>query len=201
MRRLLNLETGPPVDAEGDSFRFIHPETGHKSAAADYWSWIAKIKDHIRGNGLTMPDDVEAVAQDQLCATLPPHLCVYETGDPPPTDTRITFERVSNWVKAVATKVFTGEPYVDQAEAERRANICVACPYNVLVMGGCGGGCQKIVELFTPGMAKLKTEQDTRLKSCAICGCYNRVAVHFPLALLDSSDTASPHPSWCWKVE
>lgn len=202
MRRLLNREVAPPVDAEGWSFRFVHPETGRKSAGNSYWSWMEAVKEHIRANNLPKPDNLAAICEDQLCGTLPPHLCVYESGDPPPTDTRIDFSSVVDWLKAIGTKIISGEPYVEQAESERRAAICVACPYNVVIVGGCGGGCKKLAEFFTPGMAKLQTKQDSRLRSCAICKCYNSIAVHFPLQILEHDDTPerqADYPEHCWK--
>jgi len=202
MRRLLSRETGPPVDADGWSFRYVHPETGRKSAGNSYWSWMEAIREHIRANNLTMPTDIEAIAEDQLCGTLPPHLCMYEQGDPPSTDTRIDFSDVVNWLKAVGRKVVSGVGYVAQSESERRAGICVSCPLNVTIVGGCGGGCKKIAEFFTPGMAKLKTTQDGRLRSCGVCKCFNAIAVHFPLAILEENDTPERqerYPSFCWK--
>ena len=203
MRRLLNRHEGPPVDSEGRSFRYIHPETGHKSWGNDYDSWLIAARDHIRANKLAMPDDLAATAEDQLCGTLPPHLCLYEQGDPPPTDTRITFEKVLDWVRTVAAKIVSGQSYVEKAESERRAGICVQCPYNVLVVGGCGTGCnKKVAEFFTPGMSELKTTQDLRLKSCAVCSCFLRILVHFPIASLKEDDNVERQaslPQFCWR--
>jgi hypothetical protein len=202
MRRLLKRETGPPVDADGYPFRFVHPETGHKSASNDYWSWMEAVRSHRKANNLPMPDNIEAIAEDQLCGTLPPHLCLYEQGDAPPSDTRIDFSDVVDWLKAIGSKIISGEEYVNQAESERRAAICVSCPLNVTIVGGCGGGCKKIAEFFTPGMTKLKTKQDNRLRSCAVCRCYNAIQAHFPLAILEENDNPERqerYPEFCWK--
>lgn len=202
MRRLLKREEGPPVDAEGYPFRFVHRETGHKSASNDYWSWKEAILDHRRGMNLPIPEDIMALAEDQLCGTLPPELCSYEVGDPPPISTRIGLASVVNWIKASVRKATSGLSYVPQEEAERRAEICVACPYNVIIEGGCGGGCRDVTQWLTPGMAGKKTKQDTRLKSCAVCTCFNSIQVHFPLEILNADDTAerlAAYPEFCWK--
>lgn len=201
MRRLLNRGIGPPVDANGRSFRYTH-ETGHVSHGVSYWDWEIAIREHRKGNNLPMPSDLMARAEDQLCGGLPPHLCLHESGDPPSTDIRIQLTDVVNWLKAVGKKVVSGAGYVDQAESERRAAICVQCPLNVQIIGGCGGGCKKIAEFFTPGMAKLKTTQDSRLRSCAVCRCYNSISVHFPLQILSQDDTPerqAAYPEFCWK--
>jgi hypothetical protein len=202
MRRLLNRQEGPPVDADGHPFRYVHSETGHKSHGNDYISWLQAIREHIKGNNLPMPENLAAIAEDQLCGTLPPHLCLHEQGDAPPADTRIAFTDVVDWLKAVGTKILGGFSFVPKEEAERRAGICVSCFYNVTIVGGCGGGCKKLVEFMTPGMANLKTSQDTRLRSCGVCKCFNSVAVHFPLEVLEENDNASrqaSYPPYCWK--
>ncbi len=202
MRRLINRQEGPPVDAQGHSFRYVHSETGHKSYGNDYISWLQAVREHIRANNLPMPDNLAAICEDQLCATLPPHLCLYESGDPLPTDTRIAFQDVVDWIKAVGKKILGGLTFVDKSEAERRAGICVSCYYNVTIVGGCGGGCKKLIEFMTPGMAGLKTTQDTRLRSCGVCKCFNSVQVHFPLDALTEDDTVdrqAAYPAFCWK--
>lgn len=201
MRRLLNKGVGPPVDADGDSFRYRH-ETGHKSYAVDYVGWKEAIFSYRRGNNLEIPADMMAVAEDQLCGSLPPELCQYEEGDRMPVDIRIGIDAVKRWIGAVAGLVLT-TGYVEQPEAERRAAICVRCPYNVNVMGGCSYGCQKLVEFMTPGMLAKKTSQDRNLRSCAVCGCFNTVAVHFPMPVLHANETTeiqAKYPiAFCWK--
>jgi hypothetical protein len=195
MRRLLTKDKAPPVDASGISYRYFHAD-GHVSRAMDWWTWEGKIREHIIGNGGEVPVNIMAIAEDQLCGTIPPDQCIYETGDMRPTDVRITLQSVGDWVKAVVQKVIGGEDYVSQEEANRRAAICVSCPYNVVASGGCSG-CEKLAELLTPGMAQRKTQYDDKLKNCAVCGCFNQIAVHFPLAVLADGD--KPYPDFCWR--
>lgn len=200
MRKLLTYEVSPPVDGDDHSYRYTHPETGHVSWASDFWTWKQKILEHCAANGLST-EGVMDRAEDQLCGTLPADRCRYETGDPAPISVNFGLGKVRTWVSAVFDLITGEEGFVEQAEAERRAVICVRCPYNVQVEGGCGGGCQKLVDMFTPGMRKRKTEQDSRLRSCAVCGCFNRVAVHFPLTVLQKDENlAGEWPEWCWHL-
>lgn len=189
------------MDAEGRIYRYLHAETGHVSFAFDYWNWEIAIKEHRKSNNLP-PIDM-AVAEDQLCGSIPPDRCLYEVGDKPPVFVRLGLGQVRAWVIAIFNRWKDDLPLVDKAEAERRAAICVRCPYNVMVEGGCGGGCQRLTELFTPGMRGRETKEDSRLKSCAICSCYNRVQVHFPVEVLEEGATAEQrdaYPSaFCWK--
>lgn len=201
MRRLLHRETAPPQDAEGWSFRFTH-ENGHTSKAGDYWTWREKILAHRNQMNLPIPANLMETAEDQLCGTLPAHLCQYQDSDAPSVDVRITFDQVKSWLKAVTSHFISGTEHVEQLEAERRADICVTCPLNVNVVGGCGGGCQKLVELLTPGMYARSTKQDTRLRSCAVCSCYLKVLTHFPLTALqdhDNADMQAKFPAFCWQ--
>lgn len=200
MRRLLTKDKAPPVDASGQSYRYTHPD-GHVSRAMDVWTWEQKIREHIVGNGGDVPVNIMAIAEDQLCGTLPPDQCEYEVGDMRPTDVRISLSSVGDWVKAIVQKVAGGEEYVSEEEANRRAAICTACPYNVQAAGGCQG-CEKLAELLTPGMGKRKTGYDQNLKSCACCGCFLKIATHFPLAVLESGDESVQElfpVAFCWR--
>lgn len=201
MRRLLNKSVGPP-QLNGYSFRYTHSD-GHVSKANDWWTWEDMIVKHIRGMNLPVPEgaSIMAVAEDQLCGTIPAHLSQFEINDPAPVDVRIETADVIRWIKFVAGAITSREDRVSQEEAERRAGICVACPFNVEVVGGCGR-CESLVEAMTPGMSQRSTTQDGRLRSCAICKCFNRVQIHFDLALLQKNDTPEHqdrYPAFCWK--
>lgn len=197
MRRLLNKSVGPP-QLNGYSFRYTHSD-GHVSKANDWWTWEDMIRKHILAMNLRMPADLMGEAEDQLCGTIPAHLSQFEIDDPAPVDVRIETGDVINWIKSVAGLIFSGDGYVSQDEAERRAGICVACPFNVEVVGGCGR-CQSLVEAMTPGMSQRSTTQDGRLRSCAICKCFGRVAVHFPIAILTDDDKKQAvFPEFCWR--
>lgn len=201
MRRLRD-RTLAPRQLNGYSFRYVHPD-GRWSNANDWWTWRDMIRKHYLAMGQPLPDNFMQIAEDQLCGSIPPHDCIYDTGERPPVDVRIGLSDVWNWVKSVGRMVLSGAEYVPQEEADRRAAICVACPLNVDVVNGCGQ-CHSLVEAMTPDMQKRSTAHDGRLRSCAVCKCFNRVQVHFPLAVLARNDTPerqAAYPSFCWKSE
>src|SRR4051794_11399940 len=103
MRRLLNRNEAPPQDGDGYSFRYVFPEDAFVARASAYTDWEQAIKEHAQGNNIPMPD--MGVAEDQLCGSLPPERCRYETGDPQPQDiSQFTVGDVGAWMKAVAVK-------------------------------------------------------------------------------------------------
>lgn len=193
MRRLLNRDEAPPQDGDGWSFRYVFPEDAFVARASSYNDWRDKIREHEQGNNLRVRDMSEA--EHQLCGTLPPERCLYETGDAPPVQVGFGFSDVVDWIKAVA-KTVVGEGYVSQEEADRRAAICVSCPYNSQAMGGCGA-CAQTAAALTPGMLARHTQFDDKLKTCACCKCFLRIMVHMPISSLGGHDVA-PRPSWCW---
>lgn len=198
MRRLLNRDEAPPQDGDGYSYRYVFPEDSFVARASSYNDWEQAIKEHAQGNGLPIPD--MAICEDQLCGVLPPERCQYQTGDPQPQDiSSFSVGDVGSWIKSVAVNIMNGGQFVSQEEAERRAAICVRCPLNVAAHG-CSG-CAKIAEMLTPGMASRHTLQDSKLKNCGICKCYNRIQVHFPLASLREGGSGNyVYPSYCWKA-
>lgn len=191
-----------PWQGVPDDFRYTHPETGHVTTAVDVWTWLEKAKEHLKGNNLPEQPELFDLMQEQLCSTLPPEYCSYEQDDAGKQwiNTRISFSDVIDFTKVLIAHAKTGGEYVSQEEADRRARICAACYLNVNV-GGCGG-CGQLVDLVTESRS---TPHDHLLKSCAVCHCYNKSQVHFPLATLEINDTPERQsqypPTFCWKSQ
>lgn len=183
-----------------DGYRFTCPETHYTIRSRDYWSWIDKIKAHYRANEIPLPQNIEDVAADQLCSQLAPEWCG-RANETPWVNIRFGLGDVRDWLVAHLKLAVNGFKFVEQAEAERRAYICAACPNNVDT-GGCGAHCHKLGELITGDIARRSTPYDADLKACAICHCLGSVQVHFPLNILEASDTPERqalYPSYCWK--
>ena len=51
---LKNISSGVP-----DGWRYTHLETGWTSRAGDYWTLKEKVIEHIKGNKLVMPADID----------------------------------------------------------------------------------------------------------------------------------------------
>lgn len=128
---------------------------------------------------------------DELCQEHPNYPCVEEG---PPSERRLTLSDLKNFLHAASTFIDSGASFVPQEEAESRAAICARCPLNVPVTGcfGCAG----IANAAMDFIAQRKTEQDDKLQSCQICGCFMRVKVWMP-----KQSDGQPYPEWCWQKD
>lgn len=77
----------------------------------------------------------------------------------------------------------SGGHLVSRQEAERRAAICVKCPYNAQFTKPCTGICAELKDAVSGIIDHQGTAYDENLKSCMICGCFNQAAIWIPLAL------------------
>lgn len=197
MQFLNNRDMSPPEITGGDSFRYVHKETGHKSVATDYWTWWDRIREHRESNNL--PAITQADAETQLCEQLSPDWCHGDDPNRPFVEPRMALGDVWDAMKVFGKFALSGFQFVSQEEATRRARICVGC-YNNLSVAGCGA-CQQFGEMISGGLAQRSTPHDQALRVCAVCKCLNKAQVHIPLESLDAKDSPEKqalYPSFCW---
>lgn len=196
MRRLLNRSLGPP---EPKHFSFTHEETGHTTGPCiTYDDWVEKAKEHRKAMGLPIPPNFPAIMEDQLCQTLPPEWCEYEKeGWGFWTNVKLGLHDVVTVSRALVDAAQGN--YVSQEEAERRAEICSRCFLNV-PLHGCGT-CHALASVIAGDRT---TKLDSKLNSCAVCGCVNKAQVHIHLDSMPShanSERQMQFPSFCWQKE
>jgi len=192
---VLRLEK--PSVCPRDGFRYVFPEDGYVAWAWTYNDWIAAAKAHYHANPELgeEPRDLEARMESQLCQTLDPGWCMYDDPMRPRASTSLTWDDVQRGLKTFAEWTLGGCKSVAQTEADRRAEVCSRCYMNVNVTG-CSA-CQKVVEEI---VGNWKSKSDQALKSCAVCKCFLRAKVHFPLETLDieAASLQSLYPEHCW---
>ena len=168
----------------------------------DIYTWQENIAQHRKANNL--PPITLAQAEDQLCKQIPPQNCEQET----PADahanvnTRLTWGSVVDGTKAYVALIASGFETVPQEEANRRGAICAGCYYKTNPQG-CGA-CLKIARLITGTVAQKKTKHDDYLvnRACAVCACPVASLVHFPMDVLEKTDSPekqSAYPEFCWR--
>jgi hypothetical protein len=94
-----------------------------------------------------------------------------------------------------------GKP-VDQATANERASVCVACPHNQEGKWFTVAPAEIIrTTLSARSDLKLETPHDSQLKSCDICKCLNRLKPWVPIEHIKnktSADVMARFPDSCW---
>lgn len=198
MQRLIEPDTVPP-----DGYRYFQPETRVTVRGGDYYDLFLKVKQHRVANNIPLGAQWQDEVEDQLCRALPPGFCKQTdpNRDKVNVMTRVTWTDIEHGTSVMVNWALAGLPYVDQALAEERADICTRCFYNVQIQERCGG-CGALVNLVHRAIGGRKTASDPLLRSCAVCKCSNAVQVHFPIDQLAKGvppEMLKQFPDWCWK--
>jgi hypothetical protein len=194
-KRFSNKSMTPP-----GGFTYIDKKTGVRF---NHIVW-AEIMNRIRlfkiANGHPLPPGWEAEVESEMCEGYEPPVWRFVEDTPQSAEPRrsIGVGDVLNFLKVLWSWTKDSQEFVPQEEAERRAAICRACPYNVPIDNCtvCAGLSQKVAKL----LGNRATGHDGHLKACGVCGCSNAAQVHFPLEVLQRGITSGMvFPPHCWK--
>jgi hypothetical protein len=202
-QKIINKDSCPP-----GRFRYTVPETGYRiDMELSLDGLLERVQRHYQDNNIPLPDDWRDRVEDQLCRQLPSGWCQYSDGTPGKGFVpNLSAEKILKGIKSlygmISNAVKGEEVFVSQDEANKRAEICSRCFYNMNAnfCAGCGIG-QTITKAVGMVKGKRTTPSDYELKSCGICGCRNDAIVHVNKKLLLSSEnleTTEARPSWCW---
>lgn len=182
-------------DCPPDGYRYVDPVSGFLAHAWTYTDWIDVERRHLYANNREIPATLESDMQNQICQTLPPGWCLYDDPNRRRPSTTVYFSDMAAGLKTFAKWVVSGMKYVPQAEADRRASICSKCYLNVDVQG-CAGCAQAVKDVI----GDKKTKHDSTLRSCAVCKCFLKAKVHFPMDTLDTTPgkVQGMYPDFCW---
>ena len=179
-------------------YSYTQEETGHTITTSNFGMLVYKVKLHRQANNLPIPFNFEDIIEAYVCEHTPDN-CFEAAPEPAPTAKPLT---LASAVRLTKTLIAAGNKRVDQAEANRRAEICSACSDNLQPSGcsGCNQGLmKKAIEFIAKGN---KTPHDNKLKSCKYCGCFNAAQIWIPLDALQKTineDENEALPSHCWK--
>lgn len=95
-------------------------------------------------------------------------------------------------------------PLVEQDEANRRAEICARCKFNVTFAKPCTGICAELAVVVNAVKAGRSTPYDNDLHSCSVCGCFAAAHVWPRLDLLAKGISEEQKKQFaavpnCWK--
>jgi len=176
-------------------------ENGHVIKAGTFDKLIALIQRHFEVNGYPIPDNLREVVEHEICMLNPQSIC---KGDGPTRffPSRRQVEEGTEKLLKVRREISEAgsNAFVSQEEADRRAQLCVACPMK-RNLWGCFV-CDKLVKMVTKTY-KRETSYDKLSYGCGVCGCINSAQVwleDFVLAKVTPKETVCDYPqTGCWK--
>lgn len=188
---LKNLKSGPP-----GGWQYTQPQSGYTMSSIVFYDLVKKVSMHRHNMNYPM-GDVAAEVEAQICSRMSPEdqYAHCETGVRPVKSLHWTL--VQRFLVDLVAWLKIGFEPVEQAEAERRAEICKTCPLNV-GMHGCGS-CRQTLDAVRETVMKLTTPLDSKLQACGVCGCELKTAVHVPLTVLQKGQVNLVFPDWCWQ--
>ena len=171
------------------------PIVNEEVHGGDFWDMVGNCEKLLHSKGIMPPVDFVSQIEHNLCDRL-----AGNTNCVPCSKSKQTlgFAQIVRWVRAMYHFARTNKfQLVDQEEAERRAKICAACPYQIAT-SGCWG-CKGIAGMLPQIAGARKTSYDSQLKACGVCGCFNSVSVHLPIDSQGGEDLE--FPDFCWKFK
>lgn len=193
MLHIRDLTVAPP-----GGWTYTQPETGMFIKGSSLRELAGRVAQHRDANGIPSEGDLAAELQEDICGRMDDVTRKFYCRDTelPPPKGSVNWRDVVSFLGKMVEWAKGGFQWVDPQEADRRASICITCPYNVPV-SGCGV-CRQTVESMTKELGERHTAHDAGLLACGVCGCSNKVQVHFPLDALKVE--AGKYPKRCWKA-
>lgn len=150
--------------------------TGQESKANRFDLLLKAIKIAREANGIPIGLDFEREVEQWVCEDYPQE-CEEYNPEIPRRPRELTAGDVIRGSKVMLAQWIAGRPLEPRQVAERRAETCVGCRYNVPIRSPCGGICTELLDIVNRVVGGKGTPLDARLGSCFICGCVLRAAV------------------------
>jgi len=201
---LIDKSNSPP-----GNWRIKVPQTGVEFKHYDYRAITNAYKSHCNANGILLSPNWEEEFLSEMCKQNPKwgNKCI------PNASKKVTRRRLSltavlsflNMMRAWAQSTLSGkDAFASQDEANRRASICVGCPFNTTLQFSCGACMGAVLTLIQGVIGKRKTQYDDRLGACLVCSCSLKAAVHVPIdvqrqGLSEEIKKDFDDIKYCWK--
>lgn len=195
--------TDPAESPPGNGFPYLQQENGFNLKAPTLRNLAEQVKAHRRANNIPIGVNIDAEVEDNSCREIlklyPNYTgCSDDSGQQPFRQSRFTvISQVLDFLKTCAVWIAKGCQFVDQEEANRRAQICAGCPKNRDV-GQCIPCASK--SLLAGIKGSRSTLYDDKLKVCEACGCWLPVKVWFPKEVM-KRDGVEYEKGICWMLE
>ena len=179
-------------------WQYTQFETGQRLQAGSFPELIDVVSKHRSSNQIEV-GNVRSDVENQICFRQPAHICMGGCFEP----ARLSASSVYDAAIAM-TKTITSDSFVDQDEANRRADICSRCFFSQQSKG-CFGRCvDSLKEAFHSLIGDRTTRSDDKMMNCEVCGCSCKTIVWIKLDVLnrnlsENSIKSYKNAHFCWK--
>lgn len=193
----------------GGNFVLKNPDKGMVGRGSNFAQLVQSVKEYRYAQGIPVGLGFEDEVETETCLHHPSECHDTDPRSPNP-QIRFSVDDIVRGTKLAGRHLLAGRKLVDQSEADRRARICLACPFQASVTLPCGSSiCAELKGLYQQLIGSRTTPYDGSLRSCSICHCWNSITVHIPLELQQKDLTPqmieqfkySQTISNCWKAE
>ena len=188
----------------GGMWHYPEPHSGKIISTVTYDNLLRILYELYRKNGWPIGLDFENEVEARLCVQHPSE-CEIDVPKTRRRSRRMTWGDLMRGTRVLLSFKLAGSPIVPPEEAERRADICAACPENITFDKPCGGICAELMNLVRAVIGSRRTRQHDNLRACSICHCLLEAAVQIPLEHQCKGVTSEMKEQFsslqsCWKV-
>lgn len=186
----------------GSQWYYVDPFTKMQITAVTWDNLMAKVYEHRRANGNPIGLGLEDEVEQYVCIHQPDEC---EQSDPTrPRKRSLTLTDIVHGTSVMMSFKRNGSEIVPREEAERRARICLSCPWNQPFAKPCTGICQELLNLVRWVIDSQGTQYDKDLHSCGICGCFLQASIWLNLSdqcvgVTDGMKEQFKTVNNCWK--
>jgi hypothetical protein len=170
---------------------FIDPDTGYQFEEKDHGELVRRIVKYREQNNLPQLEALKAVIENFQCLR-PENAGSCEES---PILDRGFIPSIKGGVALLKSMFF--EAFVTQEKAEKRASICMQCPYNVFPNKTHFTAWADKVAVWQVG--ERKTSKHTELGNCGICSCPLRSKVFYGGKIKLERNEYMKMPEQCWQ--
>jgi hypothetical protein len=196
------IENKPNDIPSGPNYTITDPATGVMCTATTFEGLVNRVG-QVRSAmgtraGLSLREEVEKM----VCQLYPQDCTGVDMATPRKRNLNLT--DVIRGTVVLASFVAGGSVPVPREEAERRAQICLQCQYNVRFPTPCTGVCGELLSIAQRVAGGHGTQYDRGLHACSICACYNAAQIWIPMEHLKKGVTEDMVKQFaavkgCWK--
>jgi hypothetical protein len=196
------LTLARPNSTPPGGWRWTDPNTLTLIQANTFDSLVKDAETHRRVNNLPPIPDIRIIVMDQICRRIPSELSHGATAgvvgsfkaNPSPRNNALVAKfSISESLSRTLVLLRAFRSQVSQAEAERRAAICLACPLNTQEQVCYSCSIKGTIDQWLGGSRT--TGSDNMLALCGVDGTFSKAMVHVKAEYKANGG----FPDGCWK--